>query len=118
MFKVTGKKILITAGDTGIVGFRITGITATPKDRGILTIKTEDETEVIVEKVAIPDENIVRFPFVHEDTENWEEGTYTWDVRFITNAKFDSEGKIYTGEQVATPMKPGILEVMKAVGEV
>lgn len=118
MFEINGTRITITSGDTALLTITATGEKLTKGDRAVFTVRRENGG-LLMEKVAIPDEeNRIRIPFLNSETEKWKEGNYNWDVRYVLGALTDDQGRVTDGDEVLTPIKPGELTVIKAVGRI
>ncbi len=117
MFTVTGRTIRLSRGDTGIIPFRVEGVTLTDADRAVFTVKRRSGA-VLIQKVIAPQENIFYVPFVNEETDGWREGEYSWDIRIVLEAVMDAAGRVTDGREVITPWAPGRFEVVKVVGEI
>ena len=117
MFTVSGRTIRLSRGDTGIIPFRVEGVTLTDADRAVFTVRRRTGT-VLVQKVIAPEKDIFYVPFINDETDGWKVGEYSWDIRIVLGAVMDAEGKVKDGREVITPWMPSRLEVMKVVGEV
>lgn len=117
MFRIRGRTIELSAGDTGVIRFSAQGVTLTPADRVMFTVRRKNGDAVIC-KLVTPDGNEVLIPFVNEDTEHLRADTYEWDVRYVLDAQMDGTGAVVSGREVITPFMPGSLHVMKVVGSV
>lgn len=63
------------------------------------------------------DESTVQIPLVNDLTDGWRPDEYDWDIRYVLDAQLE-DGKIVDGREVITPMRPGKLVIVKAVGKV
>ena len=117
MFAVSGRKIRLSRGDTGIIPFRVEGVTLTNADRAVFTVKRKSGA-ALIQKVIAPEENIFYVPFTNDETDGWKEGEYSWDIRIALDAVLDAEGRVTDGREVITPWAPGRLDVVKVVGEI
>lgn len=74
---------------------------------------------LLMQAVVTPDaEGKAQVVFDHETTEKWRPGCYGWDVRYALDAETDAQGRVTGGREVITPMRPGELHVLEAVGKV
>lgn len=117
MFRIDGNKISISRGDTALMAIEAGGVTLDDNDRVIFTIKTNDGN-VLFQMTLTPKDNRVLIPFVNEDTQNWERGTYKWDARFAIDAIYGNDGSVIDGKEILTPMIPAEFKVLEVVGEV
>lgn len=117
MFTVSGRTIRLSRGDTGIIPFRVEGVTLTDADRAVFTVRRRSGAGLI-QKVIMPEDNIFYVPFTNDETDGWREGEYSWDIRIVLDAVLDAAGKVTDGREVITPWAPGKLEVVKVVGEI
>ena len=117
MFRVRGRTIEVSAGDTGVIRFAAEGAALTQADRAVFTVKKRSG-ETVIEKIAVPQGNEIRIPFVNADTEHLRADTYLWDIRYVLDAKMDEKGAVTDGREVITPMLPGAMHVMKVVGSI
>lgn len=117
MFRVRGHTIEVSAGDTGVIRFLASGVALTRADRAVFTVRKRSG-ETVIEKIAVPQGNEIRIPFVNADTEHLAADTYAWDIRYVLEAQMDESGAVTDGREVITPMAPGVMHVMKVVGSV
>ena len=117
MFTISGRAIRLSRGDTGIIPFRVEGVTLTDKDRAVFTVRRLTGA-VLMQKVIAPEKNIFYVPFTNEETDGWKVGDYEWDIRIALDAVLDEQGRVTDGREVITPWAPGKLEVVKVVGEI
>ena len=82
MFRVTGTKIEVIRGDTGILNFSVVEETLQEGDTVYLTVKrrTIDETAAIQKRVTSFTEGIATFVFTADDT-TLAVGTYVYDIQ-------------------------------------
>lgn len=87
-------------------------------DRAIFTIK--NSAGAIVKEVIceIDENNEFTVEFLNQDTDSLDVGRYTWDVRYVINPYYNSEGRITDGDQVITPNLPMNFTLLSVVGEV
>ena len=116
MFEMHGRTIRLSQGDTGVASFLVEGVTLTAQDRGVFTLGRSGAR--LIQKVVAPEGNVLRVPFVNEETDGWQPGLYEWDLRIVLEAKTDAQGRVVDGREVITPWPPSRLEVVKVVGKV
>lgn len=117
MFQLNGTHLTLTQGDTGLLTIRTAGYALTENDCALFTVKRRNGG-VLCEMALTPlDDSVVQIPFTNELTDDWKADEYEWDVRFVLDAQMD-DGKPVDGREVITPMRPGRLTVLKAVGKV
>lgn len=119
MFGVEGYVITLSRGDTGAIKFiASTDYNFTSADRALFSVKNA-VGEVVKQNAYELDENkSFVVPFQNSDTDNLAAGTYSWDVRYVLNPYYDSEGKIVDGDQVITPRQPMDMQLLQVVGEI
>ena len=119
MFNVSGLRIMITQGDSGLLTVRARGRCAcTQSDRVVFTVRRASGGTLMT-AVLIPDESgQVQVPFLSQETSGWRPGAYEWDVRYVLDAVQEEDGTVTGGREVITPMRPGTLEVLRAVGSI
>ena len=117
MFTVSGRTIRLSRGDTGIIPFRVEGVTLTEADRAVFTVKRRNGA-ALIQKVIAPEDNIFYVPFINDETDGWKEGEYSWDIRIALGAVLDQAGRVTDGREIITPWAPGMLEVVKVVGDI
>lgn len=119
MFEVSGTRILLTAGDTGILTIkaRKTDHVWTGADVAVFTIRRPNGG-IVRESLIEPEaDGTVQIPFTSDLTDEMREGKYEWDVRYCIDAVKDA-GRVVDAREVITPMRPGVFELVKAVGRV
>ena len=119
MFGVDGLTIKMSRGDTGAIKFNAeTEYEFQSNDRALFSVK--NAIGEVVRQQAFPIESDKSFivNFANADTDYLSAATYSWDVRYIINPYYDSEGKIIDGDQVITPELPQELQLLQVVGEV
>ena len=117
MFKVCGRTIQVSQGDTGVLHFDVEDMPLGKRDRAVFTVKKRTGG-VIMRKIAAPEGNVFRIPFVNADTQSWKPDTYEWDLRIVLDPVYGAGGDVTDGREVITPFPPGALMVMKVVGSV
>lgn len=123
MFRVQGNVITLSRGDTGGIKFKVNAtlngqpFTFGSDDRALFSIKN-NQGEVVKEKVAEMTNNEFVVYFMNQDTDTLAPGSFSWDVRFIINPYYDSNGRIVNGDQVITPRQPLSMELLTVVGDV
>ena len=119
MFSIQGYNIVLSRGDTGAV--KITADTDyefTSNDRALFSVKNAIGEVVKQAAFAIDENNAFTVTFFNADTDSLSAGTYSWDVRYIINPYYDSDGNIVNGDQVITPRQPMDMQLLNVVGEV
>ena len=111
MFAVDNESgaITLNAGDTGawfVVGYRDDEEEFTEDDRAVLTINNA-AGDVVLERIyELADEDlgngVVFIELDNNDTDDWEPGSYTWEVRFVVNPYWEGT-TIVSGDIVDTP---------------
>lgn len=106
-------------GDTGVLGITAeTDYEFGPLDRAIFTLK-DSNGKLIKKNVCEMTDNRFEITFVNSDTDGLMPGLYTWDVRYVVNPVYDSEGQIYDGlGGVYTPRDPMTLNLRTTVGQI
>lgn len=117
MFTVQGTTITLSRGDTGSIDITASGYTFGSDDRALFSVKDRFGTVVIQHEYEMT-ENAFTVTFYNSDTDTLTPGAYTWDVRYVVNPAYDTEGKIVDGDQVITPNLPMKLELLTTVGEI
>ena len=117
MFELYGRTIRLSRGDTGVIPFRVEGVTLTDSDRAVFTVKSRSG-QVILQKVLAPDGELFYMPFVNDETDDMKPGVYEWDLRVVLGAQLNSKGAVTDGREVITPWPPSKFEVSKVVGDV
>lgn len=112
MFAVdaTTGTVEMNVGDTGaflIAGARDDETAFTADDRAVFTIKNSTG-EIVIERIyELDDENLGNGVFLVEfhnnDTDHLDPGPYTYEVRWVVNPYYDTNGKIVNGDIVRTP---------------
>lgn len=107
----------MSRGDTGIIPFRVDGVTLTQDDRAVFTVRRGGGT-VLIQKVIEPQGEMFYVPITNEESDGWKPGLYTWDLRIVLDAQVDAVGMVNDGREVITPWPPSRFEVVKVVGKV
>jgi len=118
MFSVdpTSKKISLSRGDTGAFTITVSGYTFGEDDRCVFTIKGGNQ---IVKQVAYPMvNNSFTVTMFNADTDKFNAGSYTWDVRFVIHPYYDEAGNVIDGDQVLTPTLPLNFDLQMVVGDI
>lgn len=112
MFNVnyeTGE-ITMNVGDTGsfeVEAHRDDGVDWTADDRATLTIRDNQGNSVLERDYALDSEElgngVIGIEFRNADTDDWEPGSYTWEMRYVVNPYYDEDDKIIDGDIVRTP---------------
>lgn len=119
MFELNGTRIRLTQGDTGILTLNdVAGEHVfTDADRAVFTVRKPGGT-LVTDMVLTPEaDGTVRIPFTNDLTDGWKPGDYRWDVRYVLGAVMDN-GRVVDGNEVITPMLPGVLTILEAVGRI
>lgn len=119
MFELNGTRIRLTAGDTGILTINAKGgdHVWTEADKAVFTARKQSGS-MLVEMVLQPEaDGRVMIPFTSDLSDNWKEGDYKWDIRYVVDAVMEA-GRVVDGREVITPMTPGTLTIVEAVGRV
>ena len=116
MFEVQGHTIRISQGDTGVVTFRVEGVTLSEADRAVFTVR--GGCAGVLKKVVAPQDGGFCVPLASGETQAMPPGLYSWDLRIVLEAKVDGQGAVTDGREVITPWLPGRFEVMKVVGRI
>ena len=119
MFRVDGFTITMSRGDTGAIKFTAdTDYEFTSDDRALFSIKNAVGEVVKLVASALDETKSFTVTFFNSDTDSLAAGSYSWDVRYIINPYYDSNGNIIDGDQVITPRQPMSLTLLQVVGEV
>ena len=119
MFSVDGYVITLSRGDTGAIKFTAdTEYTFESVDRALFSVKNAIGEVVKQSAFALDENKAFTVTFFNHDTDSLTAGAYQWDVRYIINPYYDSEGNIVDGDQVITPRQPMDLQLLQVVGEV
>ena len=119
MFDVSGLRIVITQGDSGLLTLRTRGNCAfTENDRAVFTVRKIGGGTMMTAVLTPDSEGQVQVPFLSRETELWRPGAYEWDVRYVLDAVQEEDGTVTDGREVITPMRPAAFEVVRAVGSV
>ena len=124
MFSVDGYNIRLHRGDTGAMKVKanatLNGQTFTfgENDRAVFSIKN-GQGDVVKEKYAQMTNNEFIVYFLNADTDTLAPGPgYSWDVRYVINPYYDSDGRIVDGDQVLTPKDPMPMNLLTVVGDI
>lgn len=119
MFELSGTRIRLTQGDTGIltINAKDSDHVWTEADKAVFTARKQSGS-LLVEMVLQPDpDGMVQIPFTSDLSDNWKPGDYKWDIRYVVDAVMEA-GRVVDGREVITPMTPGVLRIEEAVGRV
>ena len=118
MFELNGTRILLTQGDTGILTITTQSEHMfTEDDRAVFTARRQNGS-LLVEMVLQPEaDGRVQIPFTSDLSDGWKPGDYEWDIRYVIGAVLEND-RVVDGTEVITPMRPGVLTIVKAVGRV
>ena len=119
MFGVEGYIITLSRGDTGAIKFIAnTEYEFQSEDRALFSVKNAVGEVVKQQVFELDPDNAFVVTFFNQDTDTLAAGSYSWDVRYIINPYYDSQGNIVDGDQVITPLQPRELQLLNVVGEV
>lgn len=107
MFKVEGKKITITKGDTAALTIRATNRTFASVDRALFTITNKAGTDVLFREAYPLTDGAFTVEFRNDQTDDFSPGSYKWQVRYVINpTRDDNTNDIISGAEVITPDEP------------
>ena len=119
MFGVDGYTITLSRGDTGAIKFKArTDHVFATNDRALFSVKNGVGEVVKQSAYELDTEKAFIVAFYNHDTDTLAAGAYTWDVRYVINPYYDSDGNIIDGDQVITPRQPMDMQLLQVVGEV
>lgn len=119
MFKVDGYLITLSRGDTGAIKIIAdTDYTFSETDRALFSVKNAVGEIVKQQAFALDASNSFTVTIFNSDTDSLSPGSYTWDVRYVINPYYDSNGNIIDGDQVITPHLPMEMQLLNVVGEI
>lgn len=119
MFELDGTRIRLTQGDTGIltINAKASEHVFTDADKAVFTARKQSGS-LLVEMVLQPEaDGRVQIPFTSDLSDGWKPGDYKWDIRYVIGAVMEN-GRVVDGAEVITPMTPGTLTIVEAVGRV
>ena len=119
MFELSGTRIRLTQGDTGIltINAKDSDHVWTAADKAVFTARKQNGS-LLVEMVLQPEaDGRVQIPFTSDLSDGWKPGDYKWDIRYVIDAVMTA-GRVTDGREVITPMTPGTLTIVEAVGRV
>ncbi len=120
MFELSGTRIRLTQGDTGILTVKAkkTDHVFTDADKVVFTVKRRGGAGIIMERLLTPEKDgTVQISFLSDMTDTMKPDQYDWDIRYCMNATV-VDGRVTDADEVVTPMLPGVFEIVKAVGRV
>ena len=123
MFQVDGYNIILSRGDTGALKVNAEAtldgepFTFSSTDRALFSIKSA-QGEIIMQKQCAMENNAFTVYFLNADTDSYAPGAYSWDVRYVINPYYDSNGRIVDGDQVITPKEPMNMNLLTVVGDI
>lgn len=119
MFKLIGRTIWLSQGDTGALVLRVRsqGYAFADGDKAVFTVRTPKGRLVMERCADIETDGRAVIPFLNADTEGATAGSYHWDVRIVLGAE-TADGRITGGRAVITPLPPGVFQIVEAVGRV
>ena len=109
------RRIVLPRGDTALVSFKMRGHIPDDSDRAVMAIRRASGGLVLEMISKVEADKPIQFLLTHEDTERMHEGLYVWDVRYVTKAILDVNGRVTGGEEVVTFYRESPLEVTKVV---
>ncbi len=117
MFDVSGLRVAITRGDSGLLTLKPRGDHVFgAQDRAVFTIRRPGGG-ALMEAVYTPEaDGTVQVALESAQTARWRPDAYEWDVRYVLDARTDERGGVIGGREVATPMHPAPFVVLRAVG--
>lgn len=95
------KTITIPRGDTGVFDISLTGDVPTGAI-AVFAVCTSDLTRDILLKKFEISNNAITVSLNNADTRGMSPGEYLWDIRFITGADIDENGKIHVNDSTDT----------------
>ena len=110
-------EIRLSRGDTGAVEIAVTGHDFGEDDRALFTIKSGSGQIVKQRAYPIVDGKFT-VTFFNSDTDTYNPGGYTWDVRYVIHPYYDEQGNIVDGNQVLTPNLPMTCNLLTVVGDI
>lgn len=119
MFKLNGRTIWLSQGDTGALVLRVRsrGYAFADGDKAVFTVRTSRGRLVMERAADIEADGRAVIPFLNTDTESVAAGSYRWDVRVVLGAE-TTDGRITGGRAVITPLPPGLFRIVEVVGHV
>ena len=119
MFELNGTRIRLTQGDTGIltIAAKASEHVWTEADKAVFTAR-KPSGSLLVEMILQPEpDGRVQIPFTSDLSDGWKPGDYKWDIRYVIGAVMEG-GRVVDGHEVITPMTPGTLTIVEAVGRI
>lgn len=119
MFELSGTRIRLTQGDTGLltINAKDSDHVWTEADKAVFTARKQNGS-LLVEMVLQPEaDGRVQIPLTSDLSDGWKPGDYKWDIRYVIDAVMTA-GRVTDGREVITPMTPGTLTIVEAVGRV
>lgn len=117
MFKVDGKKITITKGDTASLTITATNRTFASEDRAVFTVANKGATTILFEQEYALNDGAFTVEFTNSETDKWAPGQYLWQVRYVFTPTRDQNNKINGGLGVQTPDDPQGFVVQAALSD-
>lgn len=117
MFQLNGTNLTLTQGDTGVLTILTNGYTLTENDCALFTVRRRNSGVLCEMVLTAQEDGAVQIPFTNDLTDDWKADEYEWDIRFVLDVQM-ANGKPVDGREVITPMRPGKLTIVKAVGRV
>ncbi len=118
MFKVEGDKITISRGDTGEMTIHANNATFATGDRAVFTVAPRGGGEPLFYQEYPLNNGSFTVVFTNDQTDDWQPGTYKWQVRYVWEPTYDSQsGKINGGTRVKTPWEEKDFVVQKVLSD-
>lgn len=103
--------IELNVGDTGsfeLEAHRDDDTDWTEDDRAVFTVRSAAGANVIERLYRLDDDEglgngVILVELHNDDTDDLAAGAYTWEVRFVVNPYYDTDGRIIDGDIVQTP---------------
>jgi hypothetical protein len=105
--------IEMNAGDTGsfeIAAVRSDGEPWTADDVATFTVRNAAGEDILLRDYSLVGElgnGIIGIEFQNSDTDDLAPGAYSWEMRYVVNALYDSSGELVDGDIVRTPGADG-----------
>ena len=117
MFQVEDYTINMTCGDTGAIDIHAVGYEFASNDRAMFAVRNRDGI-VVKQGVYEIMNGVFTVYFQNDETDHLPAGEYFYDVRYVINPYYDSDGKIINGDQVITPKGKKRLILWDPAGDV
>ena len=112
MFQVNNATgaIVMNVGDTGSIEVHATRSDSEDwgeDDRAVFTVRNGAGQNIITRIYHLDDaelgNGVVLIQFHNDDTDDLDPGVYSWELRYVVNPYYDSNGNIVDGDIVRTP---------------